>query len=76
MNQLIPILRNIAPLQKILQALDVSEKPEMRGTSRGLWIEPGQLITLINGWIIAEWAIRTSQRIRPILERRNKNGTK
>ncbi|MEW6405096.1 MAG: transposase [Chloroflexota bacterium] len=76
MNQLIPILRNITPLRKIIQALDVSEKPEMRGTSRGLWIEPGQLITLINGWIIAEWAIRTSQRIRPMLERRNKAGAK
>ena len=76
MNQLIPILRKIEPMRKMLSILDVSEKPEMRCNSRGLWIEPGQLITLINGWVIAEWAIRASQGMRLMLRTRSKAGAK
>lgn len=76
MNQLIPMLRKIELLRNIIPDLDVSEKPELSGTERGLWIEPGALITLINGWLIADWAIRTSQQIRPILKPRSKAGVK
>jgi len=67
MNQLIPFLKNIIPFPWLLAEVDVSPRPDLSGTAQGLWIEPEVLITLVNGWQIAQWAIETTYRWRPAL---------
>jgi hypothetical protein len=76
MNHLVPLLKNIIPLSHLLPDLDVSERPDLQGTTKGLWIEPGTLVTLINGWVIAEWAIQMTYRLRPALRPTNGPGRK
>jgi len=43
--------------------LELSPLPN-EGTEKGLWIDPVALICVLNGWALAEWAIRTAQRLR------------
>ena len=76
MTQLIPFLKSLSPLPNLLTELDVSEHPEWSGTVKGLWIEPGRLVSLINGWQIAHWAIGLSHRLRPVLPPLNGAGAK
>ena len=68
MNYLIPFLKSIIPARYLLAELDVSQRPDLRGTAKGLWIEPGSLLALINGWQIAAWAIDLTYRLRPSLQ--------
>ena len=68
MNHLVPLLKNIIPLPHLLPELDVSPCSEVQGTAKGLWIEPETLVRLINGWLIATWAIEMSYRLRPVLK--------
>jgi len=35
-----------------------------QGSERGLWVDPVSFIKVLNGWELAGWAIRTSQRLR------------
>jgi hypothetical protein len=76
MNQLIPFLKNINPFSLLLPEMDVSPCPDLSGTAQGLWIEPGPLIGLVNGWQIAQWAIETSYRWQPGLRFRSGPGRK
>jgi hypothetical protein len=76
MNHLIPFVKKMMPLQFLLPDLDISERPDLGGTAKGLWIEPGTLLTLINGWQVAQWAILGSYRLRPALKSTNKRGRK
>lgn len=43
--------------------LELSPLPS-QGSGRGLWIDPVTFIEVLNGWELARWAIRTSQRLR------------
>jgi hypothetical protein len=74
MNQLVPFLKNIIPFQSLLPEVDVSPRPDLSGTAQGLWIEPEVLISLVNGWQIARWAIETTYRWRPALRRHSGPG--
>ncbi|GAB4460500.1 MAG: hypothetical protein Fur0044_52770 [Anaerolineae bacterium] len=76
MKHLIPFVNEIIALPDWLPDWDVSEHPEWRGTAKGLWIEPGTLLTLINGWQVAQWAINLSYRLQPSLRPRNGSGRK
>ena len=76
MNQLIGFVKKIIALPDWLPDWDVSEHPEWRGTTKGLWIEPGMLLTLINGWQVAQWAISLSYRLQPSLRPGNRAGRK
>jgi hypothetical protein len=42
--------------------LDLSPLPN-RGSDKGLWIDPVMLLTVLNGWALATWAIQMSQRL-------------
>jgi hypothetical protein len=42
--------------------LDPSPLPN-RGSDKGLWIDPVALLTVLNGWALATWAIQMSQRL-------------
>jgi len=42
--------------------LELSPLP-VRGSDKGLWVDPVALITILNGWALAEWAIQTAQRM-------------
>ena len=53
MSYLIPFLKNVRPLQALFSGLDISERPELQGTAKGMWIDPSTLISLINGWQLA-----------------------
>lgn len=68
MNHLIPFVKKIMVLPDWLPDLDVRERPDLGGTAKGLWIEPGTLLTLINGWHVAQWAIGLSYRLQPTLQ--------
>lgn len=68
MTHLVPLLKSLIPLPALLSELDVSERPELSGTVKGLWITPATLVDLINGWEIAHWAIELSYRLRPALK--------
>jgi len=76
MTHLIPFLKSLVPLPSLLRELDVSERPDISGTSKGLWIEPGRLIELVNGWQIAQWAIEMSYRLQPALKATTGPGAK
>ena len=76
MNHLIPFVKKMMPLQSLLPDLDISERPDLRGTAQGLWIEPGALLTLINGWQVAQWAIVLSYWLQPALRPANGPGRK
>jgi hypothetical protein len=76
MNHLIPFVKKMMPLQSLLPDLDVSERPDLRGTAQGLWIEPGTLLILINGWQVAQWAILVSYWLQPALKSSNRRGRK
>lgn len=76
MHHLIPFIKKIMPLSNLLPVLDVSERPELRGTDKGLWIEPETLLNLINGWVVAQWAIELSYRLQPTLKASNGPGRK
>lgn len=43
--------------------LELSPLPN-RGSEKGLWIDPVAFIQVLNGWGLAEWAIRTAQRLK------------
>ncbi len=43
--------------------LDLSPLPN-RGSDKGLWVDPVALLTELNGWALAAWAIQMSQRLR------------
>jgi hypothetical protein len=72
--QLIRFIGGLVPYQRWLPDLDVTERPDLRGTAQGLWIEPGRLLELINGWVIADWALRVTYRVRPALAPRTGPG--
>lgn len=76
MSHLIPFLKNMIPLQYLISDLDVSKRSDVQGTAKGLWIEPGTLVSLINGWQIANWAIELSYRLHPSLKPTNGAGRK
>jgi len=76
MKHLIPFVKKIIALPDWLPDWEVSEHPEWRGTAKGLWIEPGPLLTLINGWQVAQWAIHLSYRLQPSLRPVNGPGRK
>ena len=42
--------------------LELSPLPQGR-SDKGLWIDPVAFIQILNGWALAEWAIRTAQRL-------------
>lgn len=42
--------------------LELSPLPD-QGSDKGLWVDPVALIDLLNGWELAEWAIRTAQQL-------------
>jgi hypothetical protein len=42
--------------------LELSPLPR-RGNDKGLWIDPVTFITLLNGWALAQWAMRTSRQL-------------
>lgn len=68
MNQLVVLLKKIIPLHLLLPELDISPRPDLSGTVKGLRIEPETLINLINGWQVAEWAIALTYRWQPRLK--------
>jgi hypothetical protein len=35
----------------------------IRGSDKGLWIDPVTLIDLLNGWELAQWAMQASRRL-------------
>jgi hypothetical protein len=76
MHHLILFVKKIITIPDWLPDVDVSEHPEWRGTTKGLWIEPGILLTLINGWQIAQWAIALSDRLQPRLPSGKRAGRK
>ncbi len=76
MSYLIPFLKNVRPLQGLFSELDISERPELQGTAKGLWIDPSTLISLINGWQLATRAIELSYRLQPRLKPRTGPGRK
>ena len=76
MNHLVPLLKNINPVPHLLPELDVSPCSAVKGTAKGLWIEPEMLVTLINGWLIANWAIEMTYRLRPAFKPRYGPGRK
>ncbi len=43
--------------------LELSPAP-IRGSAKGLWIDPVTFIDLFNGWELAQWAMQTSRRLR------------
>jgi Transposase DDE domain len=43
--------------------LELSPLPK-RGSAKGLWIDPVTLLSLLNGWALAEWALCTARRLR------------
>lgn len=65
MLQLIRFIGNLAPFQHWLPDLDLGERSELSGTTKGLWIDPGVLLELINAQIVAEWALRVTYRWHP-----------
>ena len=76
MNHLIGFVKKVIALPKWLPDWDVREHWEWRGTTKGLWIEPEMLLTLINGWQVAQWAISLSYRLKPRLRAGNRAGRK
>jgi hypothetical protein len=76
MNYLMPFIRNVIPMQYLLPDLEVSQRPDLHGTAKGLWIEPGTLVTLINGWLIATWALQLTYRLQPTRKPRPRPGPK
>ena len=76
MSYLIPILKMLEPFQHMWPDLNLSERPDLQGTAKGLWIEPGTLVELVNGWVIAEWAIALTYRLRPQLRAKSGPGAK
>ena len=42
--------------------LELSPVPD-KGSDKGLWVDPVAFISLLNGWDLAEWAIRTAHRL-------------
>ena len=43
--------------------LELSLLPD-RGNDKGLWVDPIAFIEQVNGWALAQWALRTAQRLR------------
>jgi hypothetical protein len=76
MSYLVPILKVLVPFESLLPTLDLSERPDLRGTAKGLWIEPGTLVMLVNGWLIATWAVQMTYRLRPELKPKRGPGAK
>lgn len=46
--QLVLWISRLAPFQQLLPQLNLEERPDLSGTAEGLWIEPAQLLELIN----------------------------
>jgi hypothetical protein len=65
MLQLIHFIGNLAPFQHWLPDLDLGERSELSGTTKGLWIDPSVLLELINAQIVAEWALGVTYRWHP-----------
>jgi hypothetical protein len=42
--------------------LELSPLPD-KGSEKGLWVDPVAFIRLLNGWALAQWAVRTAQRL-------------
>lgn len=42
--------------------LELSPLPD-KGSDKGLWVDPVAFIRLLNGWALAQWAVRTAQRL-------------
>jgi hypothetical protein len=42
--------------------LELSPLPD-KGSEKGLWVDPVAFVQLLNGWALAQWAIRTAQRL-------------
>lgn len=76
MSNLVKVIKLIIDPQSENPEVDVSERPEIRGTTKGLWVEPGVLISLINGWVIAAWAVQVGYVLRPRLKPKNGVGAK
>lgn len=76
MSNLVKVIKLIINPQNVNPEVDVSERPEISGTPKGLWIEPGLLISLINGWVIAVWAVQVGYVLRPRLKPKNGVGAK
>jgi hypothetical protein len=42
--------------------LELSPVPD-KGSEKGLWVDPVAFIRRLNGWALAQWAVRTNQRL-------------
>jgi hypothetical protein len=65
-----PLILGVArlvPFQPWLLELGLVERPDLSGTVEGLWIEPGQLLELINAWTLAQYALAVSYWLCPRL---------
>jgi hypothetical protein len=76
MNYLVPFLKQIIVWTKLLPELDVSERLDLAEKGKAPWLEPANLITLINGWLIAEWAIQMNYRLLRQLPAKSNAGRK
>jgi hypothetical protein len=65
--QLVLWVARLVPFQQLLPELDLAERPDLSGTVEGLWIEPGQLLELINAWTLAQYALAVSYWLCPRL---------
>ena len=43
--------------------LELSPLPD-RGSEKGLWIDPVAFLQELNGWALAQWAVRLAQRLK------------
>ena len=65
--QLVLWISRLAPFQQLLPQLNLEERPDLSGTAEGLWIEPAQLLELINAWPLAQWAVAVTYWLHPAL---------
>ena len=65
--QLVLWISRLAPFQQLLPQLNLEERPDLNGTAEGLWIEPAQLLELINAWPLAQWAVAVTYWLHPAL---------
>lgn len=66
--QLMKTASGVVPFQRWLPHLNLEPRPELGQNPKGLWIEPQQLLDLINAWSVAVWAISVTCFFNPDLK--------
>lgn len=65
--QLVSIIAHMVPLQRWLPTLELGPRLEFDQSPQGLWIEPGDVLELINAWQVASWALAVATVINPAI---------